>query len=514
MNATLHDYQEQVKSFMAQNPHCGIFLDVGMGKTLITLSLLDDLYKSGQLNHHVLVIAPKNIARTTWIDEIKKWGFSMPYQSLIINDKEKQLSKKKREERYIESLSAPPTMYFINRDLIASMVDFFIDRNVGRNGQYKFPQGWRFGTIIVDEYQSFKSYNSERFLALKYLEQHGLIHSLIGLTGTPTPKGLEDLWAEMFLLDRGARLGPNITAYRRTYFREGIIVNGYPVTYIPHPWAEGAIYDKIKDIVISMKNTHLNLPECTFNKLYVHMTPDEMELYKTMMKTQVLHLDEDTTVKACSAGVLSSKLSQMASGALYLPKDETEPQPKNGVPEYAIIHNHKVEQLEYIVNNTDSPVLVAYHFKSDKDMILKYFAKQKDTKPIVEFDGTPKMVHDWNARKIPAMLLQPASAGFGLNLQEGGHTLVWYTIPWSLEEYIQTNGRIHRQGQTEPVIIHLLMTEHTIDNRILRNVLEKDAAENRLLDAVDISGITIEPDASVSDGILRSVQEELEAYLE
>lgn len=488
MNPSLHPYQQQVKDFILTRPHCGIFLQMGLGKTLISLSALNDLYATNQITGHTLVIAPKNIARSTWIDEIEKWNFKFPYKSLIVNENGKPLSKKKREELYLEALTAPPTVYFINRELIVNLIDFYIDRKVKPNGRYNFQQGWIFENIIIDEFQSFKSYNSERFKALKFANERGLIRRLIGLTGTPTPNGLEDLWAEMFLIDNGARLEKNITKYRRRFFNEGRYVNGYPIEYIPKPGAEEVIYGLIKDVTISLKNTMLQLPPLTYNDVYVHMTDSERKLYKSMARTNVLDIDEFTTITAANSAVLSAKLSQMASGAIYLPTDDTNPlKIKHSVPEYAIIHKQKLEQLEYLINNTDSPVLVAYHFQSDYDMILNYFAGIKDAKPVTLFDGSPEMIHAWNNKQIPVMLIQPASAGFGLNFQEGGHTLVWYTIPWSLEEYLQTNARIYRQGQTQPVVIHRLLTENTIDKRILDCILQKDANEENLLNAVELA---------------------------
>lgn len=482
MKLELEPYQKQAKNFVINTPSCGLFLQPGMGKTAITLSALHDLAQQRAIYGHVLVIAPKNIARSTWIDEILKWDFNFRYKSLIVDENGKKLTKKQREELYVEALTAKPTIYFINRDLVKSLVDFYVDRDVKPNGQYRFSQGWIFKNIIIDELQSFKSYNSQRFTALKTIMPD--VQRFIGLTGTPTPNGLEDLWSEIYLMDRGRRLGKNITTYRRTFFNTGRIVNGYPIEYIPKPGAEDEIYKRIKDIVISLKNTTLNLPPITYNDIYVHMTPSEQTLYKTFAKTQVLEVlgknNETVEIVASNAAILTAKLSQIASGAIYMESGAE----RSTAPVYKVIHEHKLDQLEYIVNNTDSPVLVAYHFKSDKDMICKRFNSLKDAPDAVVFDGSPEMVHAWNDRKIPLMLIQPASAGFGLNLQSGGHTLVWYTISWSLEEYLQTIARLYRKGQPEPVIVHHLLTDKTIDKRILDRVIKKDANETNLLEAV------------------------------
>lgn len=480
MNGNLLPYQKQAKNFIISHSHCGLFLDMGLGKTLTTLSALEDLMQTRDIKGHILVIAPKNIARTTWVDEIQKWGFNFRCQSLIINEKGKQLTANKRKALLFDALTAPQGIYFINRELIPSLIDFYVDRSVKPNGQYRFPQGWIFKTVVIDELQSFKSYNSERFKALKFVRPD--IDRFIGLTGTPTPNGLEDLWSEIFLMDGGQRLGKNITTYRNTFFKPGRYMNGYPIEYLPKPGAEDEIYKRIKDLVISMKNTMLKLPPVTYNDVYVHMTDDEYKIYKEFMRTQVLTIDEDTEVTAANSAVLQAKLSQMASGAIYLPNEDN-----SDILVYQEIHKHKLEQLEYIVNNTDSPVLVAYHFRSDREMIEKYFMNLKDSPNATVFDGSPQMLKLWNSGAIPLMLIQPASAGHGLNFQQGGHTLVWYTITWSLEEYLQTNARLYRQGQKHPVVIHHLLTDKTVDPRILKGVLQKDENEQNLLEAVRLT---------------------------
>lgn len=426
--------------------------------TRITLSALHDLNPTG----HVLVIAPINIARSTWIDEIKKWNMPLRYKSLIVNEKGKKLSRKKRLERYAEVLNEPPTVYFINRDLVADLVE----NAPVINGR----KVWAFPNIVIDELQSFKNYSSQRFKALKAVLP--CVTRLIGLTGTPTPKGLMDLWSQIYLMDDGKRLGKNITEYRNTYFLPGLRVNGIVVNWIPKYGAEDYIYNVISDLVISMKNTNLILPPVTYNNINVYMDPDEEKVYRTMMKDMVLEVSPGEKVIAANAAVLSAKLSQMASGALYTDNKHN----------FIKIHTKKVETCEYIINNTGSPVLIAYHFQSDKAMLLEYLNKVGiDARA---FDGTPEMIHEWNAGNIPVMLLQPASAGHGLNLQDGGHTLVWYTVPWSLEEYLQTNARLYRQGQQYPVVIHHLLTDGTIDHKILKSIEKKDLSQQALLDAV------------------------------
>lgn len=475
MKIPLHDYQIYAKNFALAHPFCGLFLTMGLGKTATILEMLWELNPTC----HVLIIAPKAIARCTWQNEIDHWNMNLRTQSLIVNERGKKLSKKKREEIY-DSIPNNPygTVYFINREMVANLVEYF--------PKNQFP----FKIIIIDESQSFKSYNSARFKALKTVRPY--ISRLVLLTGSPTPKGLMDLWSQIYLLDMGERLGKNITAYRTRYFDEGLHVNGYPVDWKPKTQivdengylkvdangrvmdAESAIYDAVKDIVISMKNTHLQLPPITYNDVWVYMDKPEIDRYKQFMKTNVLDLTNGGQIEAANAAVLSAKLSQMASGAIY-----TDPK----THEYEVIHQHKLEMCEYIINNTDSPVLIAYHFQSDRAMLMNYLTEQ-GLEPKI-FDGTPDMEKAWNRKEIPIMLIQPASCGFGLNFQKGGHTLIWYTIPWSLEEYEQTNARIYRQGQTDPVIIHHLMTKGTIDNRILNAIHKKSVTQQDLLDAIE-----------------------------
>lgn len=458
MKIPLHDYQQYAKNFILTHPFSGLFLKMGLGKTSIVLEALWELNPSS----HVLIIAPKTIARVTWINEIHKWGIDFRTKSLVVNDRGKQLDKKHRDIIFNEIPNEPPTVYFINRELIPTLVKRFPDNK------------WPFQIVIIDESQSFKSHSAERFKALKKVRPW--ISRLHELTGSPTPKGLEDLWAQIYLLDMGARLGQNITRYRDEFFNPGLIVNGYPVTYRPKYGAEREIYRRIADLVISMKNDRIKLPPLTFDPIYIDMDPDEAELYKQFVKTSVLELGEGVEIEAKNAAVLSAKLSQMASGSIYT----------NGkTHEYVEIHHHKLEVCEYIINNTPSNVVIAYHFQSDLDMLRRYLTDVGLTPTL--FDGSPEMELAWNQKQIPILLLQPASCGRGLNLQDGGYTLIWYTLPWSLEEYEQTNARIYRQGQTEPTVIHQLMMRNTIDPKILRSLNAKDMSQDKLIEAVKVT---------------------------
>lgn len=458
MKIPLKNYQIYAKDFMIRNPFCGLFLRMGLGKTSIVLEGLYEL----DPHDHVLVIAPKTIAISTWSAEIKKWNIPFRTKSLIVNEKGKMLTKKKREQLYEETATEPPTLYFINRELTVNIVTCF-------EKQHK---PWPFKTIIVDESQSFKSYNSERFKALTKIRTQ--IQRMVLLTGSPTPKGLMDLWSQIYLLDMGYRLGPNITAYRNNFFYPTIYVDNHPVDWKPRPDATDIIYNKIQDIVISMKNKQLKLPSITYNNVIGYMTDSELKKYKQFMKNQVLEITPDTKIKAANAAVLSAKLSQLASGAIYK---------ETGSHDYYKFHTHKLDLCKYIIDNTDGPVIIAYHFQSDLEMLSNFLSQENIDYTV--FTGTPDMVEQWNKRQLPVILLQPASCGFGLNLQEGGETLIWYTMPWSLEQYEQTNARIYRQGQKNPVIIHHLMMAGTIDDKLLTTLHKKDTSQRALLDAVE-----------------------------
>lgn len=456
-------------------PYCGVFFDMGLGKTLITLQATLRRNPHG----HILVVAPKNIARNTWIDEIQKFDIPIRHRSLIVNENFKDLSRQKRLERYEEAYTALPTMYFINRELLTDLI-----KNMPvHNGR----PVWFFPNIILDESQSFKSHSAQRFQALKRVRP--ACSSVIELSGTPTPQGLMDLWSQIYLLDGGARLGPTITWYRKNFFREAMYMNGYPVKWEPLPGAEEEIYRRVSDITISAKNTNLKLPPITYNKFKCYMDDKEMAKYKAMAKDKVLEVldgNAATPITAKNAGVLHIRLAQMASGTIYLDEDKR----------YQVIHERKLEALDTIISRSSGPILIAYYYQSDKQEILKHLPGA------VLFDGSRQMQQDWNARKIPIMLLHPGSSGHGINIQYGGHTLIWYTIPANLEQYLQTNARLYRNGQTEPVIIHHILTENTVDTKTLLSLNKKNDTEDRFMDAIRMDGTsqTTKPIEYVSNG--------------
>lgn len=501
----LHDYQIHAKEFIKQHPYCALYLDMGMGKTLTTLCAMLDIRPAG----HILVIAPKTIARATWIDEIREWQIPVRTESFIVNEKGKALSKKKRIEKYEAMHSATPAMYFINRELLPDLVNYVVEKKLD----------WPFPTVIIDEMQSFKSAKSNRFKALKKVRPQ--VTRLVGLSGTPAPNGLLDLWSQIWLLDMGDRLGRTQTYYKNTFFDVTRMYNGYAIDWAPkkimphlafEPWlnqaygmdyngyqalhpshqqditryyydylsieksAEDEIYERIGDICLSMKNNSVPMPDLIVQDVYVDMDEDERKVYNELKANSILEFDDDTATVAANAAVLSAKLLQLASGTLYT-DDTTE---YGGYRTYKEIHTKKIDICQHIVENTGSPVLIAYHFKSDAKRLLE------NIDGAVLFDKTPEMIHDWNDGKIKVLLIQPASAGHGLNLQKGsGHTLIWFTIPWSLEEYQQTNARLYRQGQQHDVTMYRLFTRGTLDSHVANAINGKAMTQDSLLNAIE-----------------------------
>lgn len=499
-------YQRQAIDFIKAHAGCGLFLDVGLGKTATVLQFLYE--ENAPAN--VLIIAPKNIALATWPDEIEKWNFPFSWTSLVTDKNGKKLKPKARDELlYKIRYAKHPRLYIANREIVTKIVDFYVDHDYD----------WPFPIVIIDELQSFKSYASSRFKSLKKVRPQ--IARLIGMTGTPIPNGLEDIWAEIWLMDRGWRLGKNITQFRNTFFYAYTRNAGFGQTYNEYELKDGAeeeIWQRISDIVISMSNGNVDFPKATYNDVILKMTSKEKEKYKQFATDYILEgiltpkdeksstfesdpkkvttLDNTILIEAKNAAILSGKLRQMASGTIYTNRDPDTQDPNIPEDAYACIHDHKIEALEDIAKDTDGPILVCYQFRCDRDRLLSHFdgsTHKGERRPkAIAFDSAhaAEMVHAWNKGEYEMMLIQPASAGHGLNLQEGGHTLVWYTLPWSLEEYLQAQGRLVRKGQTKPVVIHRLMTEGTIDQKVLHVLSKKRAQQDALLDAVSLGGPT------------------------
>ena len=451
MQLSLHEYQEVTKDFIIGHPNAAVILDMGMGKTATTLSAIDELIYDRFEVTKVLVIAPLRVASTVWSDEIEQWAElkHLRYSKIIGKPKQR-----------LEALQADADIYIVNRENLPWLVE-------------QCHPYFKWDMVVIDELSSFKSWKSKRFKA--FMTMRPFMKRVVGLTGTPSSNGLMDLFAEFKVIDGGERLGFFITEYRNRYFREGYS-QGYVVyEYIPMDFAEAQIYDKISDITISMKALdYLYMPELITTRYLVKMTDKETKVYKSMSRDMVLPYLEDDDITASSAASLSQKLCQMANGAVYSDNKDT-----------VTIHNQKLDALEDIVEAANGePLLLAYWFKHDYDRIVERLEKLKvNFKPLKEEAD----IRDWNDGKITMGLIHPASSGHGLNLQKGGHHLVWFSLPWSLELYQQTNARLWRQGQSsKTVVIQHIVTEGTIDEDILKALADKDDVQERLIEAVKV----------------------------
>lgn len=444
----LHDYQKYAVKFIEEHPISALLLDMGLGKTITTLTAINNLMFDMFEVRKILIIAPLRVARDTWPAEIEKWEHlkHLRYSVAVGN----------AEER-ITALNTDADIYIINRE----NVDWLV-----RNTKFDYDM------VVIDELSSFKNHQSKRFKAL--MKVRPKVKRIVGLTGTPASNGLMDLFAEFKLLDMGQRLGRFITQYRNAYFHPDK-QNGYIVySYKPLPDAEEQIYDRISDITVSMKAVdHLQMPELISTEYVVAMSDEEKEKYRELKKELVLQLP-DGEITAANAASLNNKLCQMSNGAIY---DDD----KNIIA----IHDRKLDALEDIIESANGkPILVAYWFKHDAERIKARFQ--------VHEIKTSKDITDWNSGKIPVAIIHPASAGHGLNLQQGGNHLVWLGLTWSLELYQQTNGRLFRQGQkSSTVVIQHIVTKGTVDERILKALTEKDKTQTALMTAVkaELGGI-------------------------
>lgn len=438
-----HDYQKYSVEYIKSHPIAAILLSMGLGKTSITLTAINDLMFDSFEVHKVLCICPLRVATSTWGAEIGKWEhLHLLKYSVAVGTEAERLS----------ALKAQADIYIINRENVQWLIE-------------KSGVPFDFDMVVVDELSSFKNYQSKRFKAL--MKARPKVKRMVGLTGTPSSNGLMDLFAEFKLLDMGARLGRFIGQYRNAYFspdkRNGQIVYSYK----PLPNAEQQIYDKISDITISMKSTdHLKMPELISTQLAVELSEAEKKKYEELKKDLILQLP-DGEITAANAASLTGKLSQMANGAVYFDDESV-----------LEIHQRKLDALEDIIESANGkPVLVAYWFRHDLERIKKRF----DVREI----KTAKDIADWNHGSIPIAVIHPASAGHGLNLQQGGSALVWFGITWSLELYQQTNARLWRQGQSaETVVITHIIAKDTIDERIIKALKTKDTSQSALIDAV------------------------------
>ena len=439
-----HEYQAYATRFILEHPVAAVFLQMGLGKSVITLTAIHDLIFDRFEIRRVLVIAPLRVARDTWPAEIEKWDHlkGLTY-SVVVGD----------EHTRNAALMRDAQVYIINRENVSWLVE-------------DSAAPFDYDMIVIDELSSFKSWQAKRFKSL--LKVRPRVSRIVGLTGTPSSNGLMDLFAEFRVLDMGQRLGRFITRYRETFFRPDR-TNGMQVySWKPLPGAEEEIYRRIGDVTISMKSIDfLEMPECLMNRVPVRMDFLEKDLYDEMKQDLVIQL-KGRQIDAKNAVALSGKLTQMANGAVYTEEGEA-----------VHIHDRKLDALEDLIEGANGqPLLIAYWYRHDLQRIRERFPEARELR-------SSKDISDWNAGEIPVALIHPASAGHGLNLQEGGSTLVWFGLTWSLELYQQTNARLWRQGQKAgTVVIHHIVTEGTIDERILKALEGKDRTQTALIDAV------------------------------
>ena len=443
MKYEAHDYQKYATEFILTHPTAAVLLEMGLGKSVITLTAIQELCMNRFEVNRVLVIAPLRVARDTWPAEIEKWDHlqGLTYSVAVGTEAERRAA-----------LMENTTVHIINRENVAWLVE-----KSGITLDYDM--------IVIDELSSFKSYSTKRFRALMKLRPR--VKRIVGLTGTPSSNGLMDLWAEFRLLDLGKRLGRYITHYREEFFVPDKRSAQQVFSYKPRIGAEEAIYRRISDITISMRSVdYLKMPECVMNTVPVTLDSTEYEIYEEMESKMVTELD-GVEIDAVTAAALTGKLCQLANGAIYTPDGET-----------VFFHERKLDALEDLIEGANGkPVLVAYWYKHDLVRIQERF-KVRELK-------SSKDITDWNAGKIPVAVIHPASAGHGLNLQAGGSTLIWFGLTWSLELYQQTNARLWRQGQqAETVVIHHIITRGTVDEDVMQSLSEKDRSQAALMRAV------------------------------
>lgn len=443
-----HKYQTYASEFIKSHDEAAVFLDCGLGKTSITLTALNDLMFDSFEFNKVLIIAPLRVAKVSWPDELKKWDhLSFLNYSLVVGT----------EKERIEALNKKADLYIINRE----NVEWLIEKS-----NYRFD----FDCIVIDELSSFKNYRSKRVKSL--LKVRPRVKRIIGLTGSPAGNGLMDLWAEFRVLDMGKRLGRFITNYRNDYFMPDKRNNEVIFSYKPLPGAEDAIYKKISDMTISMKSTdYLDMPELISNEYKVYLSDKEIKTYKEFKNQYVMELF-DKEITAANAASLTNRLSQLANGAIY---DDDK--------DITYFHDKKLDALEDLIEAANGkPVLVSYWFKHDLERIKTRLDKLKI---VYEVISSVDSIRHWNEGLLQVGLINPASCGHGVNLQEGGSTIIWFGLTWSLELYEQTIARLWRQGQkSRTVVVEHIVAADTVDESILKALKTKDKTQSALIEAV------------------------------
>lgn len=445
MNYNPYNYQKFSLEHVLKHPFSGLFLDMGLGKTIITLTAIEQLMYQDLSIKKVLVIAPKRVAETVWTDEISAWDHVNHIVSSVVLGS---------QESRIKALKKNADVYIINRENVVWLVNYYQGK-------------WPFDMIVIDELSSFKSSKSARFRALRTVRPKA--KRVIGLTGTPAPNGLIDLWPQLYLLDQGERLGKTITGYREKYFFIEKANQNVVYKYGLRSGCDRQIYNLINDICISMKSEdYLELPDIKENIITITLSHDIKQKYDDFEETEIMTLlDSGVQVTTVNAAALTNKLLQFANGAVY---DDS--------MNYHIVHDEKLNALEEIIEEAQGKsVLVAYSYQHDLHRILTRFKNAVQLKK-------KQQVDDWNKGKIEILVMHPASGGHGLNLQFGGNIIVWFGQTWSSELHDQLNKRLHRPGQREKVIIHKLICKGTMDEDVVRSVTKKITGQNALMEAI------------------------------
>lgn len=442
-----HTYQTRLKDFIIDNRYSFLTVDMGLGKTVTTLTAVRELLEDYLEAERVLVIAPKSVAENTWTSECAKWDHLAHLRvSVVMGD----------ERHRIRALETPADIYVINRDNVVWLTEHYGAQ-------------WPFDTVVIDESSSFKNPQARRFKALRKVRP--MIRRMVLLTGTPSPNGHMDLWSQMWLIDMGQRLGRTLTSYRSKYFKPGRS-NGHTVyNWILNPGASAAIGELMADVTVSLKaEDWIEVPDLIETDVRIALSPKELQQYKIFERDQVMSIGSADIV-AITAAALATKLLQFTGGAMYA---ET----PDGRETYVRVSDAKLRALEDIIEAADGdPVLVFYQYRHELERLQEYF---KALHPVT-FSGEPEILKEWNEGRIPLLLCQPASVQYGLNMQAGGHIIVWYTPTWNLEQYQQANARLHRQGQGRPVICYRLICDGTIDEKVVGALKGKDTAQERLL---------------------------------
>lgn len=448
MKFSPHEYQRYCIGRILDTDKLGLFLDMGLGKTVITLTAIQELIYNRFAVGRVLIIAPKKVAEATWSEEAAKWEHLRHLRfSMILGS----------EQKRIRAVYAPADVYVINRENVVWLVDYL------RNG-------WCFDMVVIDESSSFKNHRAKRFKALTWIQPH--VKRLVELTGTPAPNSLADLWAQLYLLDEGARLGRNITAFRERFFRANTH-GGHFTTYEETEGAAAEIQQRISDICISMKSgDYLQLPPLVYDVVPVKLDDKAQKAYNEMEREMLLQIDEEV-IDAGSAAALSNKLLQLCNGAVYAEDGK-----------WVKLHDCKLEAfMELIERLNNQPALVFYNFKHDRERLLSVLAKAKKCVRILQ---KPEDADAWNNRELDVLLAHPASCAYGLNLQNGGNHVIWFGLNWSLELFLQANKRLHRQGQTSTVFVHELAVTDSRDTDVIAALQDKDATQDALIESLKV----------------------------